>query len=89
MKIEIPTEYMGDVMGDISTRRGKIVGMEQEGRKQILTAELPLAEVYKYFPTLKSLTQGRGKFTQSFSHYEKVPADETTKIIAEANQEQE
>lgn len=89
IKIFIPNEYMGDVMGDISTRRGKIVGMEQEGRKQILTADLPLSEVHKYFPTLKSLTQGRGKFTQSFSHYEKVPNEETTKIIAEANQEQE
>ncbi len=89
MKIVIPTEYMGDVMGDISTRRGKIVGMEQEGRKQILTAELPLAEIYKYFPTLKSLTQGRGKFTQSFSHYEKVPNDEANKIIEESKQEQE
>lgn len=89
MKIVIPTEYMGDVMGDISTRRGKIIGMEQVGRKQILTSELPLAEVYKYFPTLKSLTQGRGQFTQSFSHYEKVPNDETNKIIAESQQEQE
>jgi len=89
LKIVIPTEYMGDVMGDISTRRGKIVGMEQEGRKQILTSELPLAEVHKYFPTLKSLTQGRGKFTQSFSHYEKVPNDEANKIIAESKQEQE
>ncbi len=89
MKIVIPTEYMGDVMGDISTRRGKIIGMEQEGRKQILTAELPLAEVYKYFPTLKSLTQGRGKFTQAFSHYEKVPNDEANKIIEESKQEQE
>ena len=89
MRIIIPNEYMGDVMGDISTRRGKIIGMEQEGRKQILTAELPLAEVYKYFPTLKSLTQGRGKFTQSFSHYEKVPGDEANKIIAESKEEQE
>ncbi len=89
MKISIPTEYMGDVMGDISTRRGKIIGMDQVGRKQILTAELPLAEVYKYFPTLKSLTQGRGKFTQDFSHYEKVPTDEANKIIEESKQEQE
>ena len=80
---------MGDVMGDISTRRGKIIGMEQEGRKQNLTAELPLAEVFKYFPTLKSLTQGRGKFTQAFSHYEKVPTDEANKIIAAAKEDEE
>lgn len=89
LQIAIPSEYMGDVMGDISTRRGKIVGMEQEGRKQNLTAELPLAEVHKYFPTLKSLTQGRGKFTQAFSHYEKVPTDEANKIIAASKEDDE
>ncbi|MEA1972362.1 MAG: elongation factor G, partial [Candidatus Cloacimonadota bacterium] len=75
IQIIIPTEYMGDVMGDITTRRGKISGMEQEGKKQILNAEMPLSELYSYFPSLKSLTQGRGKFIQSFSHYEKVPND--------------
>ncbi len=89
IKIIIPNDYMGDVMGDISTRRGKIMGMEQVGRKQILTAELPLSEVHKYFPSLKSLTQGRGKFEDKFSHYEKVPSDEANKIIAAAQAEDE
>ena len=89
VKIIIPTDYMGDVMGDISTRRGKIMGMEQKGRKQILVAELPLSELQHYFPSLKSLTQGRGKFTDSFSHYEKVPSDEAKKIIAASKEEQE
>ena len=85
VQIIIPNEYMGDVMGDISTRRGKIQGMEQKGKKQILNAEMPLAELMGYYPALKSLTQGRGKFTQEFSHFEKVPGDVAAKVIAEAN----
>ncbi len=83
VQIIIPNEYMGDVMGDISTRRGKINGMEQVGKKQILTAMLPLAELHEYFPALKSLTQGRGRFNQKFSHYEKVPNDLAQKVIDE------
>ncbi|HOE90786.1 MAG TPA: elongation factor G [Candidatus Cloacimonadota bacterium] len=86
--IIIPTEYMGDVMGDISTRRGKINGMEQDGKKQILKANVPLSELFAYFPTLKSLTQGRGMFTQKFSHFEKVP-DEIAKTVIEAFKKEE
>ncbi|HHE37726.1 MAG TPA: elongation factor G [Candidatus Cloacimonetes bacterium] len=88
-QIIIPNEYMGDVMGDISTRRGKILGMEQKGKKQILNAHIPLAELFGYYPALKSLTQGRGKFTQKFSHFEKVPGDIASKVIAEANKKDE
>ncbi len=80
--IIVPSEYMGDVMGDISTRRGRIMGMEQRGKKQYLTAQMPVAEMYFYYPALKSFTQGRGRFTQSFSHYEKVPDDITAKVVA-------
>ncbi|HOH46210.1 MAG TPA: elongation factor G [Candidatus Cloacimonadota bacterium] len=80
--IIVPSEYMGDVMGDISTRRGRIMGMEQRGKKQYLTAQMPVAEMYFYYPALKSFTQGRGRFTQSFSHYEKVPEDITQKVVA-------
>jgi len=87
IQIIIPTEYMGDVMGDITTRRGKISGMEQKGKKQILNAEMPLSELYSYFPSLKSLTQGRGKFVQSFSHYEKVPNDVAKKVIEESKKD--
>ncbi len=89
LQIIIPNEYMGDVMGDISTRRGKILGMEQKGKKQILNAKMPLVELFNYYPALKSLTQGRGKFTQKFSYYEKVPDDIATKVIAKANQKEE
>lgn len=80
--IIVPSEYMGDVMGDISTRRGRIMGMEQRGKKQYLNAQMPVAEMYLYYPALKSFTQGRGRFTQKFSHYEKVPEDITQKVVA-------
>jgi elongation factor G len=80
--IIIPAEYMGDVMGDISTRRGRIMGMEQRMKKQYLTAQLPAVEMFSYFPVLKSLTQGRGRFEQKFSHYEKVPDELAAKVIA-------
>ncbi len=83
LTIIVPSEYMGDVMGDISTRRGRIMGMEQRGKKQHLNAQMPVAEMYLYFPALKSLTQGRGRFTQKFSHYEMVPAEITQRVIAE------
>lgn len=80
--IIVPSEYMGDVMGDISTRRGRIMGMEQRGKKQYLSAQMPVAEMYLYFPALKSFTQGRGRFTQKFSHYERVPEEITQKVAA-------
>jgi len=80
--IIVPSEYMGDVMGDISTRRGRIMGMEQRGKKQYLTAQMPVAEMFSYYPALKSFTQGRGRFIQKFSHYEKVPDDITQKVVA-------
>ncbi len=80
--IIVPSEYMGDVMGDISTRRGRIMGMEQKGKKQYLSAQMPVVEMYNYFPALKSFTQGRGRFTQEFSHYERVPEDVAQRVIA-------
>ncbi len=82
LTIIVPSEYMGDVMGDINTRRGRIMGMEQRGKKQYLNAQMPVAEMYFYYPALKSFTQGRGRFTQKFSHYEKVPDEIAAKVIA-------
>lgn len=87
VKIIIPNEYMGDVMGDISTRRGRIGGMEQKGKKQILNAELPLAELFSYYPVLKSLTQGKGKFETEFSHYKKVPNNIAEEVIEAAQKD--
>lgn len=81
--VKIPEEYMGDVMGDISSRRGKIQGMDSESPFQIIKAKVPLAELHKYSTQLRSLTQGRGMFAMSFSHYEEVPKEIETKIIEE------
>lgn len=81
VEIKIPEEFMGDVMGDISSRRGKIQGMDSDGHFQVLKAMIPLDELYKYSSTLRSLTQGRGAYTREFSHYEQVPKEVETKII--------
>ena len=89
IEIRVPEEYMGDVMGDISSRRGKIMGMDAEGRFQVIKAQVPLAELYRYSTTLRSMTQGRGIHSRKFSHYETVPADAAEKIIADAKKEKE
>ncbi|MBI1939395.1 MAG: elongation factor G [Ignavibacteriales bacterium] len=81
--VKIPEEYMGDVMGDISSRRGKIQGMDSESPFQIIKAKVPLAELHKYSTQLRSLTSGRGMFSMLFSHYEEVPKEVETKIIEE------
>jgi elongation factor G len=87
--VKVPEEYMGDVMGDISSRRGKISGMDTEGPFQIIKAKIPLAELYKYSTHLRSLTSGRGMHTRVFSHYEEVPKDVEAKVIAAYKKEKE
>ncbi|MCX7797403.1 MAG: elongation factor G [Melioribacter sp.] len=87
--IKIPEEFMGDVMGDISSRRGKIIGMDSESPFQIIKAKIPLAELHKYSTQLRSLTSGRGMFTMSFSHYEEVPKEIEAKIIEEYQKQKE
>ena len=87
--IKVPEVYMGDVMGDISSRRGKIQGMDAEGNFQVINTEVPLAELYKYSTTLRSMTQGRGQHTRNFSHYEPVPRDVQSKIIEDAQKEKD
>lgn len=81
--VKVPQDYMGDVMGDISSRRGKIQGMDSEGAFQIIRAKVPISELYKYSTHLRSLTSGRGLFHKKFSHYEDVPKEIETKIIEE------
>lgn len=83
IEVKVPEEYMGDVMGDISSRRGKIQGMDAEGRYQIIRAKVPLADLYRYATHLRSMTQGRGLFSRDFSHYEKMPPDLQRKIMTE------
>jgi len=88
IEIEIPDEYMGDVIGDLNSRRGKVLGMDSKGPHQIIKAQVPLAEILKYAPDLTSMTSGRGTFTYSHSHYEEVPAHLAEKIIAESKKEE-
>jgi elongation factor G len=87
--VKVPEEYMGDVMGDLSSRRGKISGMEREGRFQVIRAKVPQKELYRYATALRSMTQGRGMATQAFSHYEEVPPEIQQKLVAEYVEEKE
>lgn len=89
LEIRVPDEHMGDVMGDISGKRGKIIGMDSDGRFQVINAQAPLAELYRYSTTLRSITAGRGIHKRSFSHYEEVPPDFAAKIIEQAKKEKE
>ena len=84
VEVLVPNEYMGDIMGDMNKRRGRIMGMNQKGGMQLLEAEAPLAEMFKYATDLRSMTQARGSFTMKFERYEEVPANEAQKIIANA-----
>jgi elongation factor G len=83
IEVRVPEEYMGDVMGDLSSRRGRIQGMDQVDGVQVLRAEVPLAELYTYAVGLRSLTQGRAAYTRAFAHYEEVPREVADVIIAE------
>lgn len=89
ISVKVPEDYMGDVMGDISSRRGKISGMDAEGPFQKINAKVPLAELYKYSTQLRSLTQGRGAYSLKFSHYEEVPKEVESKIIEEYQKSKE
>jgi len=86
MKVEVvvPEEYLGNVLGDLSSRRGRIEGMDLRGNVRVIRAFVPLGEMFGYATTLRSLTQGRGTFTMQFDHYEKVPAHLAEQIIKKA-----
>lgn len=84
MEITVPDNYLGDVMGDMNKRRGRILGTDTSDGKAVVTAEAPQAEILKYATDLRSMTQGRGSYTTEFSRYEEVPAALQDKIIADA-----
>jgi len=84
MKITVPEETMGDVIGDINARRGKVVGVEPKANSQIIRAVVPMSEVLSYSNDLRSMTSDRGLFTMEFSHYEEVPTHLAQKVIAES-----
>ncbi len=81
LRIKVPDNYTGDIMGDISQRRGKVGGMEAEGKYQVINAEVPLANLSDYATSLKSMTSGNGFFSKEFSHYEDMPVNEAQKVI--------
>jgi elongation factor G len=89
MNVEIytPEAYMGDIMGSLNGRRGRVQGMEQKGTMRVLKAQVPMSEMLDFEPTLTSITGGRGSFLMEFSHYEEAPAQVQQKIIAEAVKE--
>jgi elongation factor G len=84
VEIVVPEDYMGDVMGDISSKRGRILGMDTVGKRKVLRAQVPQAEMYRFATTLRSLTQGRAWHSEKFSHYEEVTPDVQEKVVAEA-----
>ena len=89
VEVFVPDEYMGDIMGDMNKRRGRIMGMDQVDGQQRVTAEAPMGEMFKYATDLRSMTQARGSFTMTFERYEEMPADAAKKIIESAQKEEE
>ena len=84
MKVEVvtPDEYLGDVIGDLNSRRGQIQGTDQRGNAQVITAFVPLANMFGYVNTLRSMSQGRATFTMQFDHYEQVPSNVAAEVQA-------
>jgi len=89
VEVLVPEDYMGDVIGDLNSRRGRIMGMTSEGSFQKVAAKVPLAEMYKYSTSLRSMTQGRGMFTSEFSHYEETPREVQEKVVEESKKEKQ
>lgn len=89
MKVSIvtPDDYMGDIMGDLNSRRGRVLGMDSKGKNQVINAHVPMSEFLTYAPDLNSMTGGRGAFSMEFAHYDEVPAQFAAKIIAAAKEE--
>ena len=89
VKVMVPDQFMGDVNGDLNHKRGRIMGMGAEEGMQVVTAEVPQSELFRYAAELRSMTGGRGSFDMAFSRYDHVPANVAQKVIAAAQQEKE
>jgi elongation factor G len=87
--VTVPADYMGDIMGDMNTRRARVLGIDQEGTKSVVQFEVPLAEVLTYASDLRSMTQGRGVYSMEFSNYGRVPANLQEQIVAHAKKDRE
>ncbi|MBU4261069.1 MAG: elongation factor G [Proteobacteria bacterium] len=88
MSIYIPGDCVGDVIGDLNGRRGRVMGMDSQDNLEVVTAQVPMSEMLEYSPTLTSITGGRGTYSSEFSHYEEVPAQIAEKIIAAASKQE-
>ena len=84
-----PDDYMGDIMGNLNGKRGRVLGMDSKGKNQVIKAHVPMAEFLTYAPDLRSMTGGRGMFTMEFSHYDEIPTQLLQKILDEINKEKE
>ncbi|MBW2568593.1 MAG: elongation factor G [Deltaproteobacteria bacterium] len=89
ISVTTPDEFMGDIMGDLNSRRGKVLGMDNKGKNQIVNAHVPMSEFLTYAPDLRSMTAGRGMFTMEFSHYDEVPTQISQKLIEEIKKSNE
>jgi len=87
IRVRVPEEFTGDIIGDLNGKRSRVLGMNPEGGTNVIEAQAPLAEILRYAIDLKSITQGRGSYTVEFSHYEETPAQITQKIVAERQAE--
>ena len=83
VEVVVPEEYMGDVIGDLNSRRGRVEGMEMRSGAEHINAFVPLAEMFGYATDLRSKTQGRGVYTMTFDHYEEVPKNVAEKVISD------
>jgi elongation factor G len=87
IKITVPEDFTGDIIGDLNTKRARVHGMNPTDGFNVIEAQVPLAEILRYAIDLKSITQGRGSYKTEFSHYEEVPSHIAQKIIAERQTE--
>ena len=89
MEITVPDDCMGDVIGDMNSRRGKVIGVDPQGASQVVKVQVPMSEVLKYAPELRSMSSDRGLFTMEFSHYEELPSHLTAKLLEDVNKDKE
>ncbi|MGE5404363.1 MAG: elongation factor G [Candidatus Saccharibacteria bacterium] len=89
VEVTVPEQFMGDIIGDLNTKRGRVLGMEPSGKNQVIKAQVPLKEMLRYSIDLKSITQGRGRFSMEFDHYEEAPPKVAEEVMAQAKRDKE
>jgi elongation factor G len=89
VEVAVPDESMGDVIGDLNSKRGRVLGVETKGKGQVIKAQVPLAEMLEYATQLKAITSDRGDYTMEFSHYDELPPHLKERVIAESKREKE